>query len=124
MERYYPDTFYAQIYENSIRKDGSYAEYQILTENPTIRILKEGFLSSTTKDELRSVLEEYMHYFTDIDSFECTETEKGWRFTRFVFFDDNFEMVISDATHYTHQEIYDVHLHYYADVYNVMGKLP
>lgn len=124
MKKVYVDTFYATVYEDFKQKDGDDSLYSNLMFNPTTMDLMEGY-RSTTKSELKEVLDKRMSNFINLSEFTVKETNHGWIYERYIKWldeDGNDYEIVKEGEHTDH-EMFTVDISFYEDVYGIFAKL-
>lgn len=124
MEKVYPNTFYATVYEDFKQKDGSGSLYSNLMFNPSNWSIMEGY-RSTSKSELKEKLDAQMSKFIKLDEFTVTENEFGWIYERYIkWIDDDLNTYeIVEKGEHTEHEMFTIEVSFYEDVFDIFSNL-
>lgn len=124
LERFYPDTYYINVYEDLKRKDGGNSYYNYLIESPRNIELMNGS-RYTKKSELKKNIDTQMNGIVDINEFTATENDFGYIYERYVKWldEDGFNYEIGTKDDYTDHEKFTVEVSFYEDVWEIFSKL-
>lgn len=123
--QYYPNTYYMTIFERFTAIDGKPSVYTRMYGNgSTTYKLVEGN-GIVTKSLLKEKVEKIINNSSELTDFNCTETEYGWQYERFVKWldeDRNTYEIVPEGQHTDH-EVYTVDISYFDEVYDIFKKL-
>lgn len=124
MTKIYPDTFYASIYEDFRQKNGENSLYYNLMFNPTKISLMNGS-RSTSKSELKKVLDEKMSNIINLNQFIVKETDYGWVYERYVKIldEESLEYEVVKEGEHTDHEVFTVDISFHEEVYGIFKEL-